>query len=176
MKTLSAIAILSIAPGLFAQDRMTDTLKKGILEEESRQNLAAAIKSYESVLAQYDEARKTAATALFRLAESYRKQGDEKRASASYARMVHDFPDQTALVERSRKYVPSDMSWADDAAATFRETLWAKLALVEASLNAVKQKYQLGSVDENVVRDAEMRVLDARQAVAAFDMARRGMK
>jgi hypothetical protein len=44
-------------------------VSQGILEEESKQNLPAAIQAYQSVLTQYDNDRKTAAAALFRMAE-----------------------------------------------------------------------------------------------------------
>ena len=110
MKTTLALALLVIAPGFCAaQDRMAETLRKGVIEEDTNGNLNAAIQSYQAVLAQYGEDRKSAATAVFRLAECYRKQGKSKEAIAAYSRVVRDFADQTKLAEPSRKPAFEDL-------------------------------------------------------------------
>ena len=99
---LALTFLLAIAATGSAQDRMTDTLRKGIVEEESRQNLSAAIQHYEAVMAQFNDSRATAATALFRMAECYRKQGKGPEAMAAYQRVAHEFADQSKLAEQSR--------------------------------------------------------------------------
>src|ERR1039458_1122933 len=111
MRTVLALAILMSAPGwCAAQDRMAETVRKGILEEETNGNLNAAIQSYQSVVTQYDEDRKSAATALFRLAECYRKQGKSKEAIAAYSRVVRDFADQSKLADPSRSQLSKTRS------------------------------------------------------------------
>jgi hypothetical protein len=95
------VLLATAATGL-AQDRMTDTLRKGIVEEESRQNLEAAIQDYQAVLAQFRDAREIAATALFRMAECYRKKGKGPEAVAAYQRVAREFADQSKLAEQSR--------------------------------------------------------------------------
>src|SRR5262249_14266479 len=51
----------------------------------------------------YSETRKLATTALFRLAESYRKQGKTNEAVAQYQRVLQDFADQPSFVDLSRQ-------------------------------------------------------------------------
>jgi ankyrin repeat protein len=60
------------------------------------------------VLDQFAEQRKIAATAAFRLAESYRKQGKTNEALVNYRRVVEQFPEQTTLVELSRRQLPPE--------------------------------------------------------------------
>src|SRR5690349_14525344 len=104
MKSTLVIALwLGLTAAAAGQDRMTETLRKGVVEEESRHNVAAAIQEYESVLSQYAAARQTAASALFRLAECYRKQGNSGQARRAYQRVVREFADQGKLAEASRK-------------------------------------------------------------------------
>lgn len=103
MRTALMVAMLvaAAAPAL-AQERLADQLRKGIVEEEASQNLDKAIQAYQSIVARYDEDRKTAGTALFRLAECYRKAGKREQAIAAYQRAVREFADQSAIVEPSR--------------------------------------------------------------------------
>jgi tetratricopeptide (TPR) repeat protein len=85
------------------QDRLADQLRKGIVQEETGQNLDKAIEAYRAIVAQFDDERKTAATALFRLAECSRKAGKREQAVAAYQRVVREFGDQASLVEPSRR-------------------------------------------------------------------------
>ncbi len=100
--TLALMALFVISGAQGAQDPLAETLRKGVVQEETNQNLDAAIQAYQSVLTQFGEERKTAATALFRLAECYRKQGKNDLAMAAYKRVVAEFADQTKLAEQSR--------------------------------------------------------------------------
>jgi chromosome segregation ATPase len=101
LKTLITVLLVFAAAG-FAQEHMADTLRSGIVAEDSKQDTRAAIQQYNAVLKEYAESRKTAATALFRMAECYRKQGDRGRAIAAYQRVVNEFADQTKLALQSR--------------------------------------------------------------------------
>lgn len=94
---------MSVAAHCSAADALTEALQKGLFEEEANQNLEAAIKAYQDVLARADEQRRVAATALFRLAECYRKQGKTNEATAEYRRLVRDYTDQSTLVNLSRQ-------------------------------------------------------------------------
>jgi hypothetical protein len=92
-----------MVPGVCgAQDKMAEALRKRIVEEDTNHNLNAAIQDYQSAVTEYDGARQAAATALFRMAECYRKQGNSSAAIAAYSRVVRDFADQTKLAEQSR--------------------------------------------------------------------------
>ncbi len=95
--------IVSVAVQGFAADALTEALQKGLFEEEANQNLEAAIKAYQDVLGRAEEQRRIAATALFRLAECYRKQGKTNEASAEYRRLVRDYSEQATLVNLSRQ-------------------------------------------------------------------------
>ena len=91
MKTLLTVAILlGAATFAGAQDRLADQLRKGIVQEEVNQNLTKAIEAYQAIVAQFDEERKTAASALYRLAECSRKAGKREQAQESAQRELRD--------------------------------------------------------------------------------------
>jgi len=88
-----------------AADSATESFQKGLFEEEANHNFDAAIKAYQSVISQFDDQRKIAATAVFRLAECYRKLGKTNEAKAQYTRVLREFSDQTELAQLSRSSV-----------------------------------------------------------------------
>src|SRR5882672_6344867 len=107
MKTNRGIFIISallMTTSAFpaATNDITADLQKGLFEEEANHNLEAAITAYQSVIAQYDKDRKLAATAIFRLAESYRKQGKTNEAAVQYSRIVREFTEEADLFIPSR--------------------------------------------------------------------------
>jgi tetratricopeptide (TPR) repeat protein len=106
MRTLLTVAMIAGAAALAgAQGRPADQLKKAIVQEETGQNPEKAIQAYQAIVAQYDEDRKVAATALYRLAETFRKAGMRAEAQAAYQRVVREFSDQTALADPSRRHL-----------------------------------------------------------------------
>lgn len=101
MKKIVSLLLLSGAMAvLLHAESLEEKLQKGLFEEEANHNLSAAIEQYQSVVSQADQQRKLAATALFRLGESYRKLGREAEARDAYARLRRDFSDQQQLIER----------------------------------------------------------------------------
>ena len=84
-------------------DDAKELLRDGLFEEEANRNLTAAIDAYEKVVALMDEQRELAATAIFRLGECYRKQGDNERAAAQYRRILDEFADQPNLAVLSHQ-------------------------------------------------------------------------
>src|SRR4051794_242738 len=93
----NTITVLFIVLGLAipsgrAADTPSDSLQKGLIEEEANQNLTGAIQAYQSILKNFEDERKTAAVALFRLGECYKKQGLTNEAFAQFERVVRDFP------------------------------------------------------------------------------------
>jgi ankyrin repeat protein len=111
MKAVTYFAIVTAMllglPSTQAADSLTQNLQHGLFEEEANHNLEAAIKAYQSVIAQSDEQRKVIATALFRLGECHRKLGKTNEATAFYQRILRDFADQEQLVALSRQNVRS---------------------------------------------------------------------
>ena len=98
------LLLVGATPGR-AAIMLSDALQKGLLEEEANQNYTAAAEAYQSVLAQFKEQRKIAATAAFRLGECYRKQGKLTEAMAQFDLVTREFADQTALAQLSQKYL-----------------------------------------------------------------------
>jgi ankyrin repeat protein len=84
---------------------LATALQKGLFEEEANRNFPAAIEAYQDVINRFDEDRKLAATAIFRLGEIYRKQGKTNEASAQYERVVREFSDQSQLATLSQSYL-----------------------------------------------------------------------
>jgi ankyrin repeat protein len=100
---LLAAVFLGSARFVSGADGVNEALQKGLFEEEANHNLEAAIQAYQSVIKQFDDQRKFAATAIFRLGECYRKQGKTNEATAQYQRIVQEFADQPALATLSQQ-------------------------------------------------------------------------
>ncbi len=86
-----------VLAGQGATNDITTALQKGLFEEEANHNFPAAIKAYETVVAQFDQDRRLAATAVFRLGECYRKQGRTNEAILQYERVLREFSDHPEL-------------------------------------------------------------------------------
>src|ERR1035437_4782871 len=83
---LAAALCLLASPVRAASNDLTTALQRGLFEEEANQNLGAAIQAYQTVAGQFDKDRKLAATAIFRLGECYRQQGNTNDAEAEDGR------------------------------------------------------------------------------------------
>jgi hypothetical protein len=189
MKTIFALTMLAFTAA--AQDRMAETLRKAVVEEESRHNLAAAIQGYQAVVAQFDEGRKTAATALFRLAECYRQQGKKELAMASYQRLIQEFADQSKLAEQSRTVLASTYKVtepkpaaapvlsAEDAAAVaanrearnrYRESLIRSIDNAKVDVSRVEALVNRGMLPPESLSANRENLLKLERQLAAFDL------
>ena len=99
---IASILMSSVTCAPAATNDLSAALQRGLFEEEANHNLDAAIQAYQSVINQYDNDRKLAATAIFRLGESYRKQGKTNEAATQYERVLREFDDQSTLADLSR--------------------------------------------------------------------------
>jgi tetratricopeptide (TPR) repeat protein len=198
MRFTRVIAILlTCAAAGSAQEHMADTLRNGILEEDSKQNPRSAIQQYQAVMTQFAEARQTAATALFRMAECYRKQGNRPQAIAAYQRVLRDFSDQTKLAGQSRTILtttysvaptalqaagnPSDranfdklmeaqkqeQAKTDAARARYRETIEEEMALDEKQLSSYPRAF--ANEGNPVFAALEEKIIRLKRDLAAFD-------
>ncbi len=172
MRTACIIALFSFLAA--AQDPMTDALRKGILEEDANHNLNAAIQAYQSVLTQFNADRETAATALFRMAECYRKQGKKDQAAAAYARVIQDFGEQTKLVQQSRRYLPAPpQPPASPALASarkqYRDALQKGIDIANQFLEYNRHQYQLGAISYMDLYGPQQDLAEAQGRMAAFD-------
>lgn len=104
MRTLSCLLLwLVMLPGLRAAESLEQSFQSALLAEEARRDIDAAIRGYEAVIAQVDDQRSLAATAVFRLGECYRKGGRTNDAVAQYQRLLRDFPAEATLTRLSRE-------------------------------------------------------------------------
>lgn len=190
MKTTLALAILMLSASLAgAQDKMAEQLRKGIVEEEANQNLDKAIQTYQSILTQYDQGRPTAATALFHLAECYRKQGKKDEAIAAYKRVVQEFPDQNKLASASRDhlsktygvsqvqspilspYIVEQQRQSADARLRYRALLLEEIMLLEQQLGEYQKRVYIGTLSPTGPEMTTLRreILELKRTLAAFD-------
>ena len=179
MKLTLALMAVFVLSG--AQDPLAEALRKGVVQEESNQNLDAAIQAYQSVLTQFGEERKTAATALFRLAECYRKQGKNDLAMAAYQRVVAEFADQTKLAQQSRTVLAQTISgdqstlpslWLkaqQEARQRYRQLIEAQIKMVEEQLQYAEKQYQLGVNSKEDVDKVRIQLLNMQRELAGFD-------
>ncbi|HXU76536.1 MAG TPA: ankyrin repeat domain-containing protein, partial [Methylomirabilota bacterium] len=100
---LIAFLIAPLQPFGAETNGLAAALQKGLFEEEANRNLGEAIKAYQAATALFDQDRKLAATAIFRLAECYRKQGNTNEALAQYQRVVGEFGDQSEVNTPARQ-------------------------------------------------------------------------
>ncbi len=192
---LATVILLTCAAGGFAQDRMADALRNGILEEDSKQNPGAAIQQYRAVLNQFADERQMAATALFRMAECYRKQGNRSQAVAAYQRVLKEFPDQTKLAAQSRNVMENiyklaavdasagkegndranyekliqtqnaEQARIEEARKRYRETIEGEIEIVADQMPANPKSEQ----DKDAVASLRLRLLYLQRELAAFD-------
>lgn len=92
---------------LSAESPLASVLQRGLFEEEANLDYTAAAKAYETLIRQYDDNRKFAATAVFRLAECYRKMGRTNEAVLQYERVAREFQDHERLAEAAGRAVAS---------------------------------------------------------------------
>lgn len=131
-----------------AADELSLQLQKGLLAEEVHRDYATALKAYQAAVAVYDTNRQAAATAVFRLGETYRKLGRTNEARAQYERVLFEFADQSALAGAAMKQMQADFGRAavpasvtttspgDDAQ---RKLLLSELRMREAQLASLKK-------------------------------------
>lgn len=104
-KMVIVVLVSLAATRLIAAEDTNNTFEQGMLEEEANHRLDAAIRNYRDSLSYLVTNRQMLATAVFRLAECYRKEGKISEARMQYRRILRDFPDQTNLVRISQETV-----------------------------------------------------------------------
>ncbi len=114
--------------------------RRALIEEESNQDLAAATRDYQQVIARLDVAREMHATAIFRLGECYRKLGRTNDAVAQYERVLREFADQQTLVTLSRQDLVA-LGRTETPTATLPTAAQAgQRRLLEQEIQLVEQK------------------------------------
>ena len=160
MKKLALATFAVLASEFIAQQSLADRLRKAVVEEDSQHNLTAAVQDYQAVVAQFDAGRKTAASALFRLAECYRQQGRKDEAVSAFQRVIREFGDQSGLSGKSRDILASVYKIyprEEKAVPTTRQDQTSTAGQQQA-----RQRYRQSLVEEIVVRDTEVSLLENR--------------
>lgn len=127
-----------------ARGELPPALVQGILEEEGNLDLRAAIRAYQSVLTQFDDQRRGAVNALFRLGECYRKLGQTNEAQAQYRRILLEFPDQTEFVRLCQQLVgpqiATEAAKAEGGATAAKKLTPAQLKLLQDEIKLVERQ------------------------------------
>jgi len=190
MKSIRVLAVLLLVVSLAgAQDKLSELLRKGIVEEEAEQNLDKAVQTFQAILTQFDQGRATAATALFHLAECYRKQGKKDQAIAAYRRITKEFADQDRLASASRSHlsktyglgqepfvtvspkIVEEQRRYSDARQLYRALLLEEIDLLEQQLSSYEKKVNAGIISSGGPEMTGLRrdILELKRTLAAFD-------
>src|ERR1039458_8324394 len=174
---LAALCLLA-PPARAATNDVTTALQRGLVEEEANQNLGAAIQAYQTVANQFDKDRKLAATAIFRLGECYRKQGNTNDAAAQYERILREFSDQPTLVTLSRQSLagmgnappaPAATAMSDAARHEQKRLLEEEIKLVEKQLENQQKQVQTGVIAPDGTYATQRELLKLKRQIAALD-------
>lgn len=163
---------------------LASTFKQGLVEEEANRNLEAAIQAYQQVVVHFDKDRKTAATAIYRLGECYRKLGRTNEAVAQFERVVREFGDDELLVSISRNNLVAlrgpeaatepaarPGSPLSAAARAEQKKLFAdEIKLAETELEILKKQQEVGRVEQTAVLAKERELLRLRRQAAGVDL------
>ncbi|MGH9594533.1 MAG: ankyrin repeat domain-containing protein, partial [Bryobacteraceae bacterium] len=169
------LAGATLAPA--ATNDIAGLIQRGLFEEEANHNLDAAMRDYQAAVDGFDKDRRLAATAIFRLGEIARKQGDTNRASAQYQRVVRDFPEQTEVVRLAAAYLGGTTVSAPGAGAMLTDAAREKQKqLVEEEIKLVEQQLQEKQklVDAAVISRDELfstqqQLIELKRQSAALD-------
>jgi tetratricopeptide (TPR) repeat protein len=178
----AALVFATLAPAPLharaATNDLTSAIQRGLFEEEANQNLGAAIQAYQAVANQFDKDRKLAATAIFRLGECYRKQGNTNEAAAQYERVLREFTDQPTLVTLSRQYlaalgsapVASAVPLLPEAARQEQKRLIEEeMELIQKQLDWEQKQVQAGVSSANEMVTTERQLLQLKRQSAGLD-------
>ena len=106
--------LLSLAVPV-AQAKPADTrLQEGLYAEEIEGDLGAAIKIYEQIINDKSAEDTYVARAMYRLGLCHVKKNDEKQAKAVFQKLIAQFPQQAAIIEKAQPLLDS-MSNPDPA-------------------------------------------------------------
>jgi hypothetical protein len=118
------------------------------------------------------ESRLAAATALFRMAECYRKLKKTGQANTAHARVITDFPEQVTLATQSRAKLPEGYQ----IPSTPRQQAFAEVGIILAryatvakmTLDFHQKQYQLGAIADMDLYLPRMEAAEAESRLAAW--------
>jgi hypothetical protein len=124
LKQVVRMIALAVAAALIHSARSaepvspSELLEKGIYSQETKGDLDAAIALYQQVVTEAKDASTLAAQAEYRLGVCYYKKKDFAKATATFEKLVKDYPNQTDLVKLANEYLAGAVTllpppWAD---------------------------------------------------------------
>ncbi|UCF16860.1 MAG: tetratricopeptide repeat protein, partial [Phycisphaerales bacterium] len=102
----TAIGLLLVVVGVTAFGATKPAsllLQEALYAEEIEGDLDAAIKIYEQVVREGEEAQRAAAQAAYRIGMCYLKKGDKLRAAEQFGEVLSKYPDEERVVARARR-------------------------------------------------------------------------
>jgi ankyrin repeat protein/N-acetylneuraminic acid mutarotase len=175
---LCAALCLLAWPARAGTNDLTSAIQRGLFEEEANQNLGAAIQAYQAVASQFDKDRKLAATAIFRLGECYRKQGNTNDAATQYERILREFSDQPTLVTLSRQSLagmggaspaPAAPVLSNAARQEQKRSLEEEMKLVQKQLETQQAQVKAGVVAPDALLANQRDLLKLKRQLTALD-------
>ncbi len=160
-----------------ATNDLSGLLQKGLFEEEANRNLDAAVQAYQALITAFDQDRKLAATAVFRLGECYRKLGKTNEAVLQYDRIVREFADETTLATLSRQNLAGlgtrteasvSPAFTQAARQEQKRLLDGEIKLLEQDLAEAKTRFEMGAGPQADVRNKEREILQLRRQLAGL--------
>ena len=131
--SLLLAGLLGGPPAAFAADtKAAELMEQGVYAEETKGDVDAAMQIYRQVIAEADAGQALGAQAQFRLALCYDKKKDQAAATAAFARLVRDYPNQKDIVARAYEYLASGANllpvpWIDGEEMWFNVNLQSGL-------------------------------------------------
>src|SRR4051794_11945733 len=106
----ATLALLSIAVSLGAAQpsraaSLPEVLEQGIYSEETKGDIDAAMQLYQKVVTEAKSGQALAAQAQYHLGVCYYKKKDYVTATATFEKLVKDYPDQKDLVALAQQYL-----------------------------------------------------------------------
>jgi tetratricopeptide (TPR) repeat protein len=150
-------------------------LTRNMLDEELNSNPQAAAKTYEAMLAAFDRQRETAAQAIFRLGESYRRMGRVDEARSMYARILREFVDFPDLAKLSQRILTEnaptqsrEISALTVAPSNPEEQgfMRQELALLEEELTLTEERIKAGMESTTSALPLKREILQLKQRLA----------
>ncbi|HTI72942.1 MAG TPA: ankyrin repeat domain-containing protein [Candidatus Limnocylindria bacterium] len=169
LASFALVLLLGLVERAHGEDTLQDRLTRGIVAEETQQDLKSAAAHYSEILKIADQQRSVVASALFRLAEVQRRLGQAEESKSNYARLIREFPASTNLVEMARKYVPAVSAPPLLAPQAEQEQLLLQeIGIAEKVAEEARRKREVGAAGGDEVWKAERELLKLRREMAAL--------
>jgi tetratricopeptide (TPR) repeat protein len=145
------------------------------LSEELEGNPQDAAKKYEEMVSVFDQQRESAAQAVFRLGEAYRRMGRIEEARAMYARILREFVDFPDLVRTSQSLLTENAPTQPRASTDFsnpvpnpaeQDLIKQEIALLEQQLNENESLIKAGLASHSSGISLKREILQLKQRLA----------